>query len=235
MDQKAQPIFGPHNPGTITEVNEQRIEIVDGYQNGTGFIAGAVMVVSANTFHRLMNRYPLNQPQLGLVRLSPGADVRQTLQQLRETLGPDVQVLSRKELEDKERNYFVNIKPIGFMFKSGVLIGFLVGAVILYQILAAEITNHIRQFATLKAIGYGSWYLNLLVIKQGVYFALLGFFPAFILAIGLYWIVRTLATIPMYLTVERVILVLLLSIGMCAVSGVLAVRKLQNADPADLF
>lgn len=235
MDEIAQPLFGPHNPGTVAEVNGQRVEIVGSYRQGTGFIAGAAVVVSANTFQRLMGGYPLNRPHLGLLKIAPGAELEATLDKLRERLPADVIVRSRYELAKGEREYFVDVKPIGFMFKSGVLIGFLVGAVILYQILASEITNRIREFATLKAVGYGPAYLYGVVIKQGVYFALLGYVPAFILSIGLYWVVRVAAKLPMYLTVERVVLVLFLSIAMCTLSGILAIRKLSAADPADLF
>lgn len=235
MDEIAQPLFGPHSPGTVAEVNGRQVEIVGSYRQGTGFIAGAAIIVSEGTFHRIMGGYPVNRPHLGLVKLEPGADADAVVAKLRERLPSDVVVRTRAELSKSEKHYFIDVKPVGFMFKSGVLIGFLVGAVILYQILASEITNHLREFATLKAIGYGPGYLNGLVMKQGVYFALLGFLPALILSVGLYWIVRVAAKLPMYLTADRVVFVLVFSIVMCAVSGMLAIRKLSAADPADLF
>ena len=63
-------------------------------------------------------------------------------------------IMTRQELIDREENYFVNVKPVGIMFRVGMLVAFIVGAVILYQILASEITNRLKEFATMKAMGY---------------------------------------------------------------------------------
>jgi len=52
---------------------------------------------------------------------------------------------------------------------------------------------------------------------------------------GLYSLTRNATQLPMMMTVSRAVIVLILTIIMCTVSGAIAVRKLQAADPADIF
>jgi putative ABC transport system permease protein len=235
IDRIAKPIIGPHEVGTVTEVNGRRIEVVADYRRGTGLIADGSLLVSDLTMSRLLGDASLDQVQLGLVRFEPGADHDAVLSQLRSRLPDDTLAWSREQLRAHEQHFFINVKPVGFMFRSGVLVGFLVGAVIQYQILSADIAKHIPQYATLKAIGYGPSYLYRVVMKQGLLFAVLGYCPALALSFGLYAIVRVLADLPTYMTLERAAAVFALSVGMCTVSGLLAVRKVNVADPADLF
>ncbi|MFL6530959.1 MAG: DevC protein, partial [Chthoniobacterales bacterium] len=61
------------------------------------------------------------------------------------------------------------------------------------------------------------------------------FIPALFMTFGLYSILAALTGIVTQLTVTRVALVLALTIGMCFVSGLLAVRKALAVDPAELF
>ena len=65
--------------------------------------------------------------------------------------------------------------------------------------------------------------------------AVLGFVPGLAISAALYALTRTAARIPMDLTLTRVFFVLGLSILMCTISGLGALRKVRSADPADLF
>jgi putative ABC transport system permease protein len=121
------------------------------------------------------------------------------------------------------------------MFTSGVLIAFVAGAVILYQVLASEVQNRMREYATLKALGYGDRYVYGVVVRQALIFSGLGFVPAFFLALLLYFLLRTQALVPVAMELTRVAGVSLLTAAMCLIATFLAVRKLRGADPADLF
>jgi putative ABC transport system permease protein len=235
MDQVARPLVGPHAVGTITELNGRRIEVVGEYRQGAGLIADGAALTSDLTFSRLMPRGSLDRVELGLVRLAASADPQSVLAQLRVRLPDDTLVWSRAQVNAREQYFFTRVKPMGFMFTSGVLIGLVVGGVILYQILSADIANQIPQYATLKAIGYGRGYFYRVVMTEGLLFAVLGYLPALVLSWGLYGLVRTLAQIPMYLTPPCAALVLGLSVAMCVLSGLLAIRKVNAADPAELF
>jgi putative ABC transport system permease protein len=45
-------------------------------------------------------------------------------------------------------------QPSAFIFGLGVAMGFIVGIVIVYQILYTDVSDHLAEYATLKAMGY---------------------------------------------------------------------------------
>jgi putative ABC transport system permease protein len=235
MDVRAQPRYGPIHSGLVSELENRRVTVVGTYAYGSGFMADASVIVSDRTLERLAPEASREAVSLGLVRVVPGTPVKAVLAALQEHLPADVKVWSRRDLEANEQKFFVQIKPIGLMFFSGVLLAFAVGGIILYQILAAEVTNHIKEFATLMAMGYKERFLVMVVVQQATLFALLGFVPALVLAFVMYLVIGWATQLPMVMTAARFAGVLVLSIAMCAVAGLIASRKVGRADPADLF
>jgi hypothetical protein len=74
-------------------------------------------------------------------------------------LPQDVLVLTRQEFSDMEGTYWARRAAIGFIFDLGAVMGLLVGAVIVYQILYTDVTDHLDEYATLKAMGFTTRYL----------------------------------------------------------------------------
>ena len=177
----------------------------------------------------------LSEINLGLLTLEPGANSKQVRQQLMSNLPKDVKVMSKSEFLDFEQNYWKKSSPIGFIFSVGLSMGVFIGGVIVYQILYTDVTNHLAEYATLKAIGYADWYLLKTVLQEALLLASLGFIPGFIISIGLYDWTKDAARLPMATNLERVVFILGLTVLMCFVSGAIAVRKLRSADPADIF
>jgi putative ABC transport system permease protein len=235
MDERAQKRYGPIHAGLVSELENRRVTVGATYAYGSGFMADASVIVGDRTLVRVSPGTSREAVSLGLVGVAPGASVKAVMASLAERLPADVKVWSRRDLEKNEQRFFVKIKPIGLMFFSGVVLAFAVGGIILYQILSAEVTNHLKEFATLMAMGYKERFLVLVVIQQATLFALLGFVPAVGLALFMYFVIGWFTQLPMAMTVARFLGVLLLSIGMCAAAGLLASRKVARADPADLF
>ncbi len=235
VDIKAQKGYGEVKVGSQTELENIKIDVVGTYGYGSGFIADAGVIVGDKTIEHLIPGYPLKNVSIGLVKLEAGANRARVIEALKAKMESDTAVWDRQELEEHEQQYFVRIKPLGIMFSSGVLLAFVVGAVILYQILASEIMNKLKEYATLKAMGYSNGYMNVVILQQATIYALLGFVPALLLAMGLYAATRFAVNLPMVMTPGRIVFVLALSIAMCSVSGMLASRKVSRADPADLF
>jgi putative ABC transport system permease protein len=150
-------------------------------------------------------------------------------------LPPATQVFDRRRLEDLERHYWMSVKPIGIMFTSGILIAGLVAGVILYQILSTQVRNHLGGYATLEAIGWTPNRIRALVVEEGLVFALLGYVVASAGAGLLYKALREATGLPMDLTIESLVTVLLLTLLVATVASLLAVRQLGRADPAELF
>ncbi|NBO31304.1 MAG: FtsX-like permease family protein [Cyanobacteria bacterium WB6_1B_304] len=150
-------------------------------------------------------------------------------------LPKDICVLSKDEFMEFERSYWANGTAIGFIFPFGTAMGFIVGTVIVYQILYTDVMDHLTEYATLKAMGYTNLYLLSVVFQEAFILSILGYFPALLLCIGLYDLTNKATFLPIFMTTERALVVLLLSIFMCVISGAIAVRKVQAADPADIF
>jgi putative ABC transport system permease protein len=113
--------------------------------------------------------------------------------------------------------------------------GFVVGVIICYQILANDITEHMSELATLKAMGYGNGYFFGLVLKQAIYLSLLGFLPGLFCSWLLFQVNSSFTGLLMNLSWDRALFILGLTMIMCVFSGFLALRKLLAADPASLF
>jgi putative ABC transport system permease protein len=101
--------------------------------------------------------------------------------------------------------------------------------------MAADIRNMLPEYATVKALGYRPPYLTGVVMWQALLLALLGYAPGFVAALAFFYIARNFGGIPASMTGEIALGVLALACGMCLASGLLAVRKVHTADPADLF
>ncbi len=115
------------------------------------------------------------------------------------------------------------------------MVGLFVGFAIVYQVLFTDVNNHLPQYATLKAIGYTDRYLRKIVMQEALILSLLGYIPGAVLATGLYVLIVNTVGLPMYMTFGRAVLIFALTVMMCGFSGLLAMRKLKQADPADVF
>ncbi len=177
----------------------------------------------------------LGKVDVGLIQIDADADPLRVQKILRQSLPDDVVVLTKEEYAQKETEFWQTATPVGFVFGLGLVMGFAVGVVICYQVLSADIADHLPEFATLKAIGYSDRYLTGVVLQEALFLALLGFVPGLLISAALYGFLENNTGLPLRLTVLRGVFVLLLTVLMCFLSGVIAVRKVQKADPAEVF
>ena len=109
------------------------------------------------------------------------------------------------------------------------------GVIICYQIIYSDIADHMSEFATLKAMGYGhSFFLNL-VLRQSLYLSVMGFVPGLLVSYLFYAGLSRFTGLTMRLSPGVALSVLLATMLMCSISGLLALRKLLSVDPAELF
>ena len=218
-----------------TEINGRKIQVGGLFALGGGVMsADGLLIISDLNFLRIIGR-SLSEIDLGLITLESGADLEQVYQQLTSNLPKDVKVMAKQEFLDLEQSYWKNSSPIGVIFSIGLLMGVFIGAVIVYQILYTDVTNHLAEYATLKAMGYVDRYLLKIVLQEALLLATLGFIPGLIISIGLYDLTKDAARLPMATNINRVAFIFCLTTLMCFVSGATAVHKLRAADPADIF
>ena len=146
-----------------------------------------------------------------------------------------IDVLTRAEVRRRETMYWMTGTPVGFIFIAGVVVAFVVGAIIVYIVLSADISKQIGEYATLKAMGYQNSFLSRTVLEQAIVLAVVSYVIAFFVSLLLYKVVGDLSRLPIAMTTARQIIVFFSSLVMSSLSAVLAMRKLRNADPADLF
>lgn len=241
FDAASRPEFGPvaevfrADEKVITEVNDREVEVVGLFEMGPSFGIDASILTSDDNWLRMFPERSRNDIQLGLIRLAEGADPELIRDRLRDYLPKDIVVLTRNDFIERERNYWNSATPIGFVFAFGAIMGFVVGAIIVYQILFADVSEHLNEYATLRAIGYSGKFVSGIVVQQAAILAVLGYIPGLFIVYGLYGGAAAATRLPIYLTLDRSITVFLLTLIMCAISGLLAVRKIWRLDPADVF
>lgn len=232
--------FGEFHKGRVSELSGRKIEIAGTFDLGVNVQSNGNLVMSDRN---MMKVFPqLNGPTVGdrsitvgVLRVRPGTDLDPLRDRLRAALPPDVRVLTKDEFIARERDFWDKVAPIGTVFYIGVVMGFIVGSVICYQVLYADVSNRLGEFATLKAMGYSNASLYRVVLTQGFYLGLMGYLAGLCVSLVLFdWVHRSTG-LPLDLTRNNPIAILALSVAMCVGSGAYAARRLISADPAQLF
>jgi putative ABC transport system permease protein len=241
FDEGSRPEFGPvgklfRNDGTVvTELSHRRVEVVGLFRVGASFANDGNIITSDTNFLQLVPYRKFGIVDVGLIKLKAGTDPEAVRETLTARLPDDVLVLTKQGFLNREMNYWGASLPIGFIFRASVIMGLVVGAVIVYQILYSDVSEHLSEYATLKAIGYSDRALIWVVLQEALILSLLGFLPGLLLSEVVYVVVRSATVLPVTMTLLRIAVVYPLVALMCTVSGLLAVFKLRSADPAEIF
>lgn len=219
----------------VTEVGGKRMEVGGLFTVGASFAADGNFITSDTNFLRLLRQQDSRNIEVGIITVKPNINPKQVQKYLLNYLPGDVRVLTKQEFIDFEKEYWSRSTPIGYLFSLGAIMGFVVGAVIVYQILYTNVSNHLSEYATLKAMGYTNFYLLQVVLQESLILAILGYFPGFFISSGLYILAKDATMLPIIMKLSRATFLLLLTFLMCFTAGSFAILKLRNADPADIF
>jgi putative ABC transport system permease protein len=169
-----------------------------------------------------------------LIRAKSGQDLEALKQQLEAAL-PDTQAYTRAEMAQLTRNYWLRRTGVGFILGLGATVGFIVGVVIVGQILYSSVSDHLKEFATLKAMGVSDRVLYSIIIEQSLWMAILGYIPSMALCLGLgAWTFATQG-VTILITPLMATGVLGITIFMCVGSALFAIQKVTHVDPAVVF
>ena len=218
------------------EVKGRTLQVASTFSLGGGFTADGYLIVSDQTFMKHFPQRVPGAPNQILVRLLPGADRVQVIAAMRQLL-PDYDAIVRTldEAVAQDQAFQTTQRPVGIVFGFGIVIGILVGIVIVYQVLATDVADHIREYATFKAMGYPQSFFLGIVFEEALILAVLGFVPGVLISMVFYAIVASVTGLPLSMTAWRPVYVLLGTIAMCMASGAIATRRLARANPADLY
>jgi putative ABC transport system permease protein len=247
FDRASRPEFGPIASEFVQKesVNVEvfsyyglvgyRVKVGGLFSLGPSFGLDGNLIVSTSTFLRIFQDSSVEKIDVGLINLKPGADPEKVSATLSSYLPEDVKILTRKDFIEFEKNYWTVRTPIGFVFNMMLIMGFVVGIIVVYQILYSNISNHLAQYATLKAMGFRNKYLLSVVFQQALLLASLGYIPGLIISMLLYDVAKDATKLPVLMSLDKGLTVLICTIFMCLISGFFSTNKLRAVDPADIF
>lgn len=239
-DRLSQDGLGPiadlmaQKPKLTTVLGNRRTHIAGLYTLGSTLFTKGHVIMSDLNYAARNGSESLESVSVGLVSLDSGADPQQVKGQIQQSLPPSIQVLTREELIQKEVAFWAQ-DPAGIILNFGAMMGFVVGVIVVYQVLYSDVLEHLPEYATLKAMGFADNALLRVVLQEALILAVLGFVPGCLSSIGVYSLLSSLTKIPLSLRPDVMAQVFILTIVMCMGAGGIATQKLRQADPADVF
>ena len=225
----------PQSPLSF-ETSDKTLTLYDTFAGGGGFGGDGFMIVSDQTFLSLFPARRSAAPDHILLRLRPGADADRVSTDLRAQISDKtLRIRSFADAAQQDLTYQQTRRPTGIIFGFGVIIGVLVGIVIVYQVLSTDVADHLREYATFKAMGYGQAFFLGVVFEEALILGLFGFVPGAVVGTALLSLIGKMTTLPLAMTSGMILAVFAGTLVFSTLSGAIATRRLAGADPADLF
>lgn len=243
-DSLSRGAYGPMTVGTESELSGRTVRVVGTFELGTDFTADGNIIMSDLNFQEIFSQRPsgfsgtlrpsLENVDLGLLSIRNPKQSAAVAEKLNQLLPIDVVVFTKAAFIAREVEFYSEA-TLGFIFTLGSVIGFIIGTVVVYNIISKDIKQNMAQYGTLRAIGHSTQYLLNVILLQALWIALLGFLPGVVIS----WFVCNLLgnitglLIQIKLTVG--IVIFLLTLVMCLVAGLVAAQKIRVIDPADIY
>ncbi len=239
VDRLARSFLGMASGAGETEINGRPVHFVGSFSLGPDFMRDGTVMMSQATFARHVLGPPQSAAALpvefGIVKIAAGQDASTVQQALRTALPDQIRVLTKPQLVAFEHDFQADLSSAGPIFWLGTVVGFVVGMLISYQIIYTDLSDQLPQYATLKGMGYANGYLVRVVLEQAALSALAGYLPAWLLCLVVYRVIGAVSLLPLHMTWGLTLLSFGLTLGMCLLSALLAVRRVIAADPAEVF
>ncbi len=221
--------------GRVSSIlDNRRVTVMGLFNLGSTFYYDGVAVMSDWNYGQLQGQEKLKEVTIGVLALEPGANPQAVARRIQESLGKDIKVLTQAELAQAEQDDVATWSE-GKVLNFGAMIGFIVGIIIVYQVIYTDVSEHLPEYATLKAMGYKDRDLSLIVLQESLILAIMGFIPGYLASYGVYYLMTNFVELPVSMKPGIALQVLALNIIMCTISGAIAIKKLRTADPADIF
>jgi putative ABC transport system permease protein len=219
--------------GDTAEIRGHKVKVVALTDGIRSFTTTPYVFVDQKDARFYTGTFPSKASDL-IVRFKPDADRAKAIQEIRDRIGADVEVLTTNEFRNRSRSFWLFGTGAGAALFAGAILGVIVGTVIVAQTLYSSTKDHLSEFATLRAMGSSNNYIYNVIIYQALLNAVIGF----IIAAGIgYMVVRMTerSALPIVITPWLVAALLLLTIVMCVASGIVAIIRVVRIDPASVF
>jgi putative ABC transport system permease protein len=231
-DRLSRPIFGQFGVGDDIQIDTVPLRVGGYVSIGADIVNDGNILMSEGDW---LARLPDSKPIMGLIHLKPGASVEAVRQRILQSLPPDVTVLTPSETAWRETMYTLRTAPVGLLFAIGMLAGLVIGTINCYQVLYNEITDHLRQFATLKAMGFSNNFLRRIILGQAMVLSVAGFSTGLLFAWFADRYIAGQSMLPIGIGPASGVIVGCFTLVMCMTAGLIAIRRVAVADPAALY
>jgi putative ABC transport system permease protein len=176
---------------------------------------------------------PPNRANYYVVRIAPNANAAVVRSLLAGTLS-DAEVLTPDEFRHRTRLFWLFDTGAGAALLGSAILGIIVGTIIVAQTLYSSTKDHLKEFATLRAIGSARRYILKVILAQALISAAVGFSIAVSIDLSLVKMTRD-AALPIVMSPELSVGLFVLTIAMCAIAAVAAIRVVTRIDPVLVF
>lgn len=231
-DARSRPIYGEVRPGMNIDIDKFPLPVLGLVRMGPDVISDGNIFMSEGEW---LSQRPSANPIMAVVHVTPGASIDKVRKAIQDETPGDVVAVTPAEARKREITSTLKSFPIGILFGVGVIAGMVIGAVNGYQVLYAEVSDHLNQLATLKAIGFADKFLHGAIMVQAFALSGTGFLVGALAALGLDAYIAMLTRLPIHIDLRTAAVVGAANLVTCVVAGRLAVRRVDAADPASLY
>ena len=233
LDDSATKRFGRFTVGDYREFNGQRLKIIGRTTEARSFTTNPIAFVDYRVAQSLDRQSLLNRTTYILVKLAPGSDAQAVRSAIRNRL-PYNDVWTRTEWARRSRSYWTDSTGLGLNMMMTVFLGCLVGVVVVAQTLYTSTMEHIKEFATVKAIGGGNAEIFGIIAKQAAIAACVGFSLGAAMAYSLRPVMAGI-DLKLILTPTFSVSVFVGTLVLCLAASALSFRRVATVDPALVF
>ncbi len=219
-------------PGESAELTGRRI-VVRGFTTGMRSFTTNPYVLMHFEDARKSSLAAPGTTSYVLVKAAPGVTVEELRAEVRRAL-PEADVLTSAEFSRRTKAYWIFGTGLGGAFFLTALLGFLVGGVIVGQVLYALVQEQRAEFGVLKAMGAGRAMLLRIIAGQALIIALAGAALGQLLSVGLAHLIRTTGS-PLELAWDLCAAVLAAVMVTCLAAAALPLRRVLKLEPAMVF
>jgi putative ABC transport system permease protein len=233
LDDSAQKRFGAFAVGDYREFFGQRLKIIGRTRGARSFTTNPIAFVDYRVAQSMSRQELHNRTTYILVKLAPGADPTAVRAEIRRRL-PYNDVRTRAEWAARSRSYWTDNTGLGLNMAMTVFLGGLVGVVVVAQTLYTSTMEHLKEFATVKAIGGRDADIYRIIGKQAAIAAVLGFALGSAMA---YALRPAMAAIDLKLILTPTVAATVFAgtLVLCLGASAISFRKVAAIDPALVF
>ena len=176
---------------------------------------------------------PSDEANYFMVRVSPNADAAAVRAQLAGRLS-DAEVLTPEQFRRRTRQFWLFDTGAGAALLGSAILGIIVGTIIVAQTLYSSTKDHLKEFATLRAIGSSRSYILKVILSQALISAVIGFSIAACIDLTLVKFTAD-AALPVIMTPGLTLGLFVLTVVMCAIAAISAIRVVTRIDPVLVF